>query len=60
MAADPGLGEVVGVHPGQILDEVVLLVAVDRRQVRLFEQAVILSETRGGRVFLSTPLRFIS
>lgn len=39
-SSDPGLGEVMGVCSGQRLEEVVLLITVDRRQVGSVELTV--------------------
>ncbi len=42
LASDPGFGEVVCISSGQILDEVILLITVDWRQVGPFKQTVTL------------------
>lgn len=52
-ASNPGFWEAVGVSPGQSLDETILLVTVDRRQVGLFKLTVkLLRKTCDGFLFI--------
>lgn len=49
VASHPGHGEVIRVSPGQSLDEVILVLAVDRREVSLFKLTVKLAAARQQR-----------